>query len=764
MNVRRLAALALLSLTPFKPALGSARQEEKVSISAPVLKWQRGGCTGGGCQTGWYASPAVADLDRNGTTEVVWGSYDVVVLNGADGSVRNRATSGNRVWPGVVVADLTGDGTLEIVVGRNSNQVTVYNSTLGVVWTRNPFSGGEVRTLAVADLDNDGRLEIVVGRASGGSTQQVNVYDAAGNVRPGWPARHNGDPGFGSGMYNENVTVADLNNDGFKEVIAPTDTHYITALDRNGNQLPASGIYGANKVWSQVGVHVDHAVDLRGFANCGTEHRPNFANCAPAIADVNLDGTFEIVATGDVYDCAVGDNEQGDLYVAPWILKLDRTRWAASGFDWTAIPTPPPNAGPLSEDFDIIENNVHNAVVADLDGDGLKEVLFPSYDGRLNCYWLDKTQHGSWPHAVPGSGMRFAGEPAVVDVDNDGHAEVIFTSWPEKSGTAVGQLHVLDYLGNQLFAVNLPASFPAGEWNGGLAAPTIANIDADADVEIVVGTSSSGVVAYDLPNSAGARVLWGTGRGSYRRAGVAAVGTETAAVYDRPGGAWFVRNANGSGPAHLTFGYGPGGMTWTPLSGDYTGNGYQSPGLYDPSAGAFYLRASNSPGAATFTFIYGPAGAGFVPLVGDWNGDGVDTVGVYNPATGAFFLRNSNAPGPADVTFIYGPAGAGWLPVAGDWNGDGRDTIGLYDPANAAFFLKNANAPGPADVTLAYGPPNATPIMGDWNGDGRDTVGIYVSASGAWFVKNTNAPGPADATFVYGPPNKVPVVGNWDGQ
>ena len=44
-------------------------------------------------------------------------------------------------------------------------------------------------------------------------------------------------------MYNENVAVADMNGDGFKEIFGPTDTHYITALDRNGNQLPANPIY-----------------------------------------------------------------------------------------------------------------------------------------------------------------------------------------------------------------------------------------------------------------------------------------------------------------------------------------------------------------------------------------------------------------------------------------------------------------------------------------------------------------------------------------
>ena len=117
--------------------------------------------------------------------------------------------------------------------------------------------------------------------------------------------------------------------------------------------------------------------------------------------------------------------------------------------------------------------------------------------------------------------MRFASEPAVADLDNDGKAEVIFTSWPQKGASAVGQLHILDYLGNPLQAIDLPPSFPSGNVNGGLAAPTLANIDSDADTEIVVGTVSGGVVAYDVPNTANARLLWRTGRGSFLRAGVA---------------------------------------------------------------------------------------------------------------------------------------------------------------------------------------------------------------------------------------------------
>jgi hypothetical protein len=514
MSARRLFAFTAISwLASVLPGLAA--------VAAPVLKWSYGGCISGPyCQTGWYSSPAVADLDGDGQPDVVWGAYDVVSLNGATGSLKWRATNPQRVWPGVVIADLTGDGNLEVVVGRGGDQLTVYNRFGTPLWTRNPFGSGEVRTLAVADLEGDGTLEIVVGRASGGDTKQLSVYEPDGSVRPGWPARRDGEPGYGWGMYNENVAVADMNGDGLKEVFGPTDTHYITALDRNGNQLPANAIYGAGKVWSQVGVHVDHAVDLRGYANCGVEHRPNFADSAPAFADVNGDGTREWIVVGNVYNCA---NPYTSLYHMPFLLRLDRTRWSGSGFDWTAIPVPGPGSGPRSEDYTVIETAVPNPVAADLDGDGKLEILFPSYDGKLHAYWLDKTEHGSWPYVVPSTGgadnFRFASEPVVADLDNDGQAEVIFTSWPKKGTGGVGHLHILSSMGVELHRVPLPAPAIGATWNGGLGAPTLANIDADPDLEVVVGTVASGVVAYDLPGTASARVLWGTGRGSYRRTG-----------------------------------------------------------------------------------------------------------------------------------------------------------------------------------------------------------------------------------------------------
>ena len=493
---------------------------KRSAVQAPVLKWQHGGCTSW-CETGWYASPAVADLDNDGQPEVAGAQYTLYVLDGATGSLEAKINPpGDRVWPGVIVANLAGDATPEIVTAHGSGYVNVYRMTAGslqLVWSRQP-SGNELRSLAAYDLEGNGSLEIVV--ASTASSNQWTVYDTAGNVRAGWPQKTSGSPGYAAGCYNENVGVADLDGDSRGEIIGPSDVHYITAYEDNGAQIPANSRYGSGKVWSQVGVHVDDAVDLRGYANCGVEHRPNFANTAPTLVDVNGDGVREVIVVGNVYNC--GEDPYLDLYDMPFILKADRSRWSGNGYDWTAIPIPDGAAAPLSEDYDVIETAEPNPAVADLDGDGFKEILYASYDGRVHAYWLDKTEHGSWPYSVyqPAEGFyRFASEPVVADLNRDGKAEVIFASWTQIGSNHTGKLHILDYLGNVLFEVNLPPAFgtsPAS-WNGALAAPTLANLDSDPDLELVLNTAHSGFVAYDLPGSAGARILWGSGRGDMLR-------------------------------------------------------------------------------------------------------------------------------------------------------------------------------------------------------------------------------------------------------
>jgi hypothetical protein len=490
----------------------------------PLLKWQYGGCTSS-CQTGWYSSPALVDLDGDGTAEVVAGSYDLVVLNGASAAVAHRNASASRIWTDIAVADLNHDGYPSIAIGRNNGTASVLDPGLIARggWPVTPFPSREVRALALGDLDANGTYQVVVAAARSGSSGQVTVYTPNGAQRAGWPRPQVGDPGSAAGIYNDDIAITDLAGVGYPQIFVPTDVHYILGLNRDGSSIAASALFGSGKVWAQVGVHVNQSDDIRGYADCGaTGHglRPNFAASAPAVADMDGDGRLELALVGNVYDCTLGQ-PAGDRYHLPWLFEADRTRFDSSGYDWTAVPAPSAGSILLSEgNYALIEDAQPNAVVADIDGDGKKEILYASYDGKLHAYWLDKTEHGNWPFAVPGLGIHFASPPVVADLYHDGHTQVIFATWPQATSIETGKLYILDALGNVLQSVDLPA--PKGDtWNGGMASPTLGWLPGSRNLFAVLMTHASGAVAYELPQTPYARTLWPTGRGSYLRNGSA---------------------------------------------------------------------------------------------------------------------------------------------------------------------------------------------------------------------------------------------------
>jgi uncharacterized repeat protein (TIGR01451 family) len=529
--MKRLALILILAAclaggpTPALGQAGKPNPQSPAAIQAPVLKWKNGGCYSSWCETGWYSSPAVADLDGDGQAEVIGSGYTIFVLNGVTGAQEWHMPSGfdrsspgadsvGRTWPGIALADLFGDGRLEIITAHSGGVVSVYDAQGYFMpgWPQHPTSS-ELRGLSLADLDGDGQIEIVVTAAIGSKTSTW-VYQPDGSLRPGWPQLTN-DSGYGWGVYNDNSALGDINGDGQAELVVPSDVHYINAYNANGVQLPANPIYGG-KNWGQVGAWESPAIELRGWGTCtdgdprAERYRANFADGPAAIGDVN----------GDGYDCISGYPSK---YMAAFIFNGDRSRFKQEGYDWSVGPVD--TGAPIQENYNVIESAEPNPVLADLDGDGHLEILYASYDGRLHAFWLDKTEHGSWPYPAYTSGpYRFASEPVVADLNNDGKAELIFTTWVQKGSGLTGQLITLDYLGNLLHAVDLPPAYGGVDWNGAMAAPTLANIDSDPDLEVVIETAHSGLVAYDLPGTANARLLWGTGRGSYLRNGTAPAG------------------------------------------------------------------------------------------------------------------------------------------------------------------------------------------------------------------------------------------------
>ena len=123
-------------------------------IQAPVLKWKHAGCYSSWCETGWYSSPAVADLEGDGNIEVIGSTYTIFVFDGSTGNLEWRVKSGHdrsenpdsvsnvgRTWAGIVITDLDNDSQLEIVTARHEGYVSVPSTT-----TPHPFE--QMRSMA----------------------------------------------------------------------------------------------------------------------------------------------------------------------------------------------------------------------------------------------------------------------------------------------------------------------------------------------------------------------------------------------------------------------------------------------------------------------------------------------------------------------------------------------------------------------------------------------------------------------------------------
>jgi len=63
--------------------------KDESPIEVPTLKWQHGGCYASYCETAWYSSPAVADLEGDGSIEVIAADYSIFILDGETGAVED---------------------------------------------------------------------------------------------------------------------------------------------------------------------------------------------------------------------------------------------------------------------------------------------------------------------------------------------------------------------------------------------------------------------------------------------------------------------------------------------------------------------------------------------------------------------------------------------------------------------------------------------------------------------------------------------------
>jgi uncharacterized repeat protein (TIGR01451 family) len=243
--------------------------------------------------------PALADLDGDGTPEIVVGRQ---ALN-ADGSLRWSGTGGRgniAYGPLSLAADVDLDGSPEVVAGN-----TVYTSAGGILW-RVPVSDG---FNAVANFDDDPFPEIVLITGSA-----VRLLEHDGAVKWGPVAL----PGGGAGGP---PTVADYDGDGQVEIGVAGATRYAVfetdgtlkwaaVIRDTSSSVTGSSVFDFEGDGSAEVVYHD---ELRLFVLRGTDGAVLFqtpsSSCTayenPLVADVDADGNAEIVAVAN-NNCGFG--------------------------------------------------------------------------------------------------------------------------------------------------------------------------------------------------------------------------------------------------------------------------------------------------------------------------------------------------------------------------------------------------------------------------------------------------------------------------
>ena len=291
---------------------------------------------------------------------------------------------------------------------------------------------------SVADIDGDGKMDqvIIVHKPVMGNFSLMFGTTIKPTPKRKWtnPIQVRG--GEDGSIYRP-PTLADIDNDGKKEIITGNRNGTIYAYDFDGGQPAIKWKY-----------HLEPRFD-------GTNFRVKF-NGGSAVVDIDLDGQQEVI----VVDLLDGDDEwPGKVYVL-------------NG-----------NTGANETSYTIGNGGSYGSVsIANLDSDDNPEIVVPSQYGIIV---LDYSPSTGKLNKLCNNTHAYLWDSAVIyDVDKDNDYEIVYVTanTPCAAGsTCENKLHVV----NPLTCNEVP-NFPISFTDIPRGAPTIANLDSDSNMEIVI--------------------------------------------------------------------------------------------------------------------------------------------------------------------------------------------------------------------------------------------------------------------------------------
>jgi LruC domain-containing protein/uncharacterized repeat protein (TIGR01451 family) len=370
----------------------------------------------------------------------------------------------SRYYGGPAVADLDGDGKKEIAIGNLlANRVELYDAHRQPLAGWPQATGGGVKASPLlADIDGDGKKEILAGAEDG----KLYAWQLNGALAAGWPVQVSG------ARILATPAVADLDKDGIADVVVPAADGKLYAFNANGTPKagwPVSIGDQADSSGSQVINSSPRIADLDGSGQLkvivgSTDHRLYVFNADGTLAWSYLtdDMILGAPAVADIVPARPGQEivvASGDSYV--YLLGNDGARIWRRRTGWTLQSTP---------------------LAADLNSDGVPEVLVGGDDHKLYAWHGDGTVVAGWPQSAA---APISGGPAAGDLDGDGTPEVI-------AGSDDAHLYAWHADGQAV------AGWPRATSLAVKGVPVVAALAYGATPQVLAGDFSGTLLALDL--------------------------------------------------------------------------------------------------------------------------------------------------------------------------------------------------------------------------------------------------------------------------